>query len=135
MKKGFLFGIFVLLLLPLAFAIECDEFCAGEGYNYGICRDTVEAGFCEGNTDEKVFGFSQCTNVQRCCCGNDDGVLSEDPVESEESNFSISTFAENIFWFLLAVVAILGIAVIISKVAFSDKDNKKEEDKKDEEKL
>ncbi|MBS3162823.1 hypothetical protein J4467_02760 [Candidatus Woesearchaeota archaeon] len=125
MKNGFLFGIFVLLLLPFALATECDDFCADEGYNYGECRDTVEDGFCEGNTNEKVFGFSQCTNIQRCCCGNDDGVVPEETVK-EKSDFSVTAFAENSFWFLLAIVALLGLAVIINKVAFNDKEKKDE---------
>jgi len=127
MEKGFLFGIFVLLLLPLALATECDEFCTEEGYDYGECRDTVEEGFCEGNINEDVFGFSQCTNIQRCCCGNDDGVLPEDSVEETEgSDFSVTAFAENIFWFLLALVAILGLIVIINKVAFDNKEKNEE---------
>ncbi len=138
MKKSLLLGMFVLLLVPLVFATECDDYCKEQSYDYGTCRNTVEAGFCEGNANETVFGFSQCTDVQRCCCGNEDEVLPvEDVVETEdESNFSVSAFAENVFWFLLAVVAVLGLAVIINKVAFGEKDSEeKEEDKKDEEEL
>jgi hypothetical protein len=134
MKNGLIWGIFLLILLPLVLATECDDFCKEQSYDYGICRDTVEAGFCEGNTNETVFGFSQCTDIQRCCCGNDNGVVPVEETEEvveEESNFDFGAFAENIFWFLLALVAVLGIAVIINKVAFNEKKDKEEEKKEE----
>lgn len=128
MKKVLILGLIVFLFVPFVLAVECDDFCKEQSYDYGICRNTVETGFCEGNTNETVFGFSQCTDIQRCCCGNEEEIIEEVVDETPDvSNFSISAFAENVFWFLLAIVAVLGLAVIINKIAFKEDKGKEEE--------
>jgi hypothetical protein len=111
MKKVFV-GMFLLLLMPLVLADECDSFCTEKGYDFGDCRLTTEEGFCGGNEDEDVFGFSQCEGLERCCCGNG-SVAEEADNESATSSFNLPDFtmAQGLFWILLVVVVILGIGV------------------------
>lgn len=130
MKKLIL--LFLVLLLPLAIASECDDFCLEKEFDFGACRATTEEGFCQGNSAETVFGFSTCENYDRCCCGNVDETIVDDE-ENDSSSFvdlykdkSAFDIAENMFWVLLVVVAILALAVAIKK-----KSSKKEEIKEE----
>ncbi len=137
--KSLPFLALLLFLLSFAFtsANACTNFCVDEGYTYGACRETSESkGFCEGK-DEEVYSFSPCTNFKRCCCGNETVSLEEAsdveeslPVAnvseevSSQAPFVLGDFAQNIFLALLLLVAVLGLAVLVKKKAFSEEEKK-----------
>jgi hypothetical protein len=124
MKKIALFLLLTIFLVPFVFADTCEQFCNDENYDYGICRQTTEAGFCEGTDGEEVFGFDQCeAGFDRCCCGygsleqettEDNETVLNQPQEGLEEQQIVSktqrSIPENLFWFLLIVVLILAIA-------------------------
>ena len=125
MKKITLLLVFIVFALPLVLADNsCEDFCLGEGYDYGSCQETTDLGFCGGNSAETVFGFDQCSDLNRCCCGYDEGIIEEsiEPQtggagsESTSLNQQLNerSVAENLFWFLLIVVVILGVANYIT---------------------
>ncbi len=126
------FILLFILLLPLAVASECDDLCLEKGFDFGACKATIEEGFCNGNSAETVFGFSTCENYDRCCCGNVEGTVDETIVDEGSSlvdlykDKSAFDIAENLFWVLLLIVAILALAVAIKK-----KSSKKEEIKEE----
>jgi len=107
MKKGLIL-LLVLLALPIALANECDDFCVGSGFEYGNCRETTEAGFCEGNEDEEVFGFSYCEDLERCCCGNSDSAEEEVVAEDTTSSIELPSFSsEQMFFVLLLILTVV----------------------------
>jgi hypothetical protein len=122
MKKMFLVGVVLLVaLLSFVSADTCDDFCQDTDYSYGECRETTEERFCLDG--EEVFGFDQCSNAKRCCCGEgsnpDDAEAKSAPadesVEETEDQEVVKTVpdksvAENMFWFLLVIVIILALA-------------------------
>ena len=60
--KNKIYLLLFVLLLPIAVASECDNFCLEKEFDFGTCRVTIEDGFCNGNSAETVFGFSTCEN-------------------------------------------------------------------------
>ena len=111
--------VIIVFLLPLVSA-QCDSFCQDEGFSSGVCRATTEEGFCEGSSDETVFGFDHCTNYERCCCSGPEEVEEVEEAEEETTvertpvmiNVGEAT-PKNLFWFLLILVIILGVANLI----------------------
>lgn len=99
--------------MPLAYANECDDLCVEKGFDFGACKDTIEDGFCEGDTDETVFGFSQCTDLQRCCCGYEKGSETPDETTEDSTGFTMPeiSVASGIFWILLVIVLMLLVAI------------------------
>ncbi|MDP3728453.1 MAG: hypothetical protein Q8R18_03275 [bacterium] len=135
----FILSIFLLLtLLPFVSADACDDFCIDTDYSYGACRETTEKnGFCEGN-NEKVYGFSDCENYERCCCGFGEVEENSEDVEDSSSDEASSEtaekgpLAENIFLPLVLLVVLLALGVILKKKVFRKEEEKKEEDVKEE---
>ncbi|MBI5797512.1 hypothetical protein HZA98_01250 [Candidatus Woesearchaeota archaeon] len=140
--KGKISLLLLLVLVLSAFDVSaaqgCNSFCKTKDYLHGVCRATTESGFCQG--DEQVYGFSQCTNYKRCCCGNSEQVLKEDSnvtsVQNEtvsetapssvQGDFHWGSFAKSIFWYLVILVLLLGFAVFIKNKAFFSEPKKEE---------
>ena len=143
--KRLLFLIIVLFAFTSVFvsAENCHSFCVEKYYLYGACRSTSESkGFCSGK-DETVYGFSECKDFQRCCCGNDPAnapsieeevAVKEDTdnnveevvasVETSSSAFSFGDFAERAFSPLFWLVVLLAVGVILKKKAFRKEEKK-----------
>jgi len=139
----------LLLSFQVALASDCDDYCQDESYDYGSCKETTEEGFCDGNDDDDVFGFEYCEDLERCCCGNDDGsdestddntddelegnVVEENseegsscPSYDEWASVCSKSSAELFFWLMLFIVIVLVIANLLSP---------KKEDLEDEDEL
>ncbi|MSR86260.1 hypothetical protein EXS74_02600 [Candidatus Woesearchaeota archaeon] len=147
MKRSIILPLFLvfftLTFLFVVSATSCDDLCHIEkGYVYGACRETTEEeGFCAGKTED-VYGFSQCTDYERCCCGND---ATNAPLEEEENTTNSATGEvvssevpdssgfdpKSLFWPLIIVVGVLALGVFIKKKAFKDEDKKEEESKEE----
>jgi hypothetical protein len=130
----------LLLTPGLSLADECDDTCSDLALGDGVCLETDENGFCEGKAGFTYAGFEGCDGFDRCCCTNIESSSNENLslVESEEISFDISNETSNstgnitqenreslltslgdtcqkptyelLFWFLIILVVILGVA-------------------------
>tara|TARA_Y100000310_G_scaffold319723_1_gene375362 strand:+ start:1362 stop:2039 length:678 start_codon:yes stop_codon:yes gene_type:complete len=79
-----------MLILTLQFVVAaetCSEFCVDEDRTSGECKETTNAGFCEGNEEEYIFGFDCEDSTERCCCSEIAEESNEEETESSPSSF------------------------------------------------
>ena len=142
--KILVYILVLVLAFPFVFAAnECDSFCTDKSYDYGVCRSTVDEGFCNGNSEEDVYSFSPCTDFKRCCCGyGSETVPSNESVSNSSVGENTSSdivpvlsseskgVSKTAFWILLVLVVLLGLAVWWQK-GFSDSGKEDKEEKKE----
>jgi len=133
MKRVSTLSVFVLLVafVSLVSASDCDDFCADEGYDYGTCQETTETkGFCSGDDNEVVYGFSQCEDegLERCCCGYEDDTASTSEASNLTAGESGTTEPVEVNWPKALFLPLLVIVIILGALVYVLPKKKKDEE-------